>query len=707
MDKQTLYIAYNKSRPFEVKFGIFRNDRIERILDSHEQFSYSSEYLKLYDLESTPEYKLNLPDFDKIISYSIHDEFTQNLDYCYSTRFAKLRLLSRCVLKNGGGTELCKYNNLDKLVDFIENELEKTGIKIVKKFEQWEIDMINKTIKRNNLGKKSCETYESFRNNIIFVNTPKSNRDYQNEAIDYCSQKLISEGKIYLDLATGAGKSFITFEIMSLLKPFLIICFSPRTKINSQNLGKKYLAKLNNEYTPINFSQVNKQKILIDGKYIITCCTQSYEDLYGYLEANRFLSGNRKIFIWFDEAHWAIENWKGKSDISNFFLTNERISYRFFTSASPDPNVVLNNKDIFGEFYQPIKVKELIEQGWLCPIKPYIFETREEDKINLIEYILKNFRVLGRKSGLSFQNKDENAFEMFMLHLERYNSKKTDIKPFLIIDQTSHHYKKIAFRSFDYDFNKLEEFEKFDNSIAYVVKKLDMGYDNAKIDYVVFSDPKLSYKDIIQCIGRGTRPDCLGENGKNKDKNLAVMLPVFVDELEDKNRFTEIINVLRYLIEDIGLDITEKIVSKNCDNETISGSETSKVDYIGTDIIAAKLLDSLGYSINKEKLISLLKKNIIVSEKSYINFKENNKHLKLRDNIYDYRGFKWKDVVDSSKYYPNFVDCENAMNKYKKELAANSEDIKLKELKKFSAEDWNEIDSKIPPFDKPEEYYYS
>ena len=47
------------------------------------------------------------------------------------------------------------------------------------------------------------------------------------------------------------------------------------------------------------------------------------------------------------------------------------------------------------------------------------------------------------------------------------------------------------------------------------------------------------------------------------------------------------------------------------------------------------------------------------------------------------------------------------MNKYKKELADNSEDIKLKELRKFSAEDWNEIDSKIPPFDKPEVYYYS
>ena len=30
----------------------------------------------------------------------------------------------------------------------------------------------------------------------------------------------------------------------------------------------------------------------------------------------------------------------------------------------------------------------------------------------------------------------------------------------------------------------------------------------------MFSDPKMSYSDIIQCIGRGIRPDGLGNYGK-------------------------------------------------------------------------------------------------------------------------------------------------------------------------------------------------
>ena len=82
-------------------------------------------------------------------------------------------------------------------------------------------------------------------------------------------------------------------------------------------------------------------------------------------------------------------------------------------------------------------------------------------------------------------------------------------------------------------------------------------------------------------------------------------------------------------------------------------------------------------------------------------------HKRLSSDIY-----KWKindayhggvpDVFYSGPGGHCFVE-----NKYKKELAAKSEDTKLKELKKFSAEDRNQIDSQIPPFDKPEEYYYS
>ena len=38
-----------------------------------------------------------------------------------------------------------------------------------------------------------------------------------------------------------------------------------------------------------------------------------------------------------------------------------------------------------------------------------------------------------------------------------------------------------------------------------------------KLDFICFSDPKFSIKDIKQCIGRGIRPDGLGPYGSNKE----------------------------------------------------------------------------------------------------------------------------------------------------------------------------------------------
>ena len=67
----------------------------------------------------------------------------------------------------------------------------------------------------------------------------------------------------------------------------------------------------------------------------------------------------------------------------------------------------------------------------------------------------------------------------------------------------------------EYTYENVNTFENTEYSIAYVVDQYSMGYDFEKIDIVYMSDPKRSYKDIIQSIGRGMRPDKKGEYGKN------------------------------------------------------------------------------------------------------------------------------------------------------------------------------------------------
>lgn len=88
------------------------------------------------------------------------------------------------------------------------------------------------------------ETKESLENEYKIKNKFNeiySNRDYQNNAIKYLLKEIIFNNKCYLELATGGGKTYITFKIFNILKPDLIICFSPRKKINKQNIKKKYL----------------------------------------------------------------------------------------------------------------------------------------------------------------------------------------------------------------------------------------------------------------------------------------------------------------------------------------------------------------------------------------------------------------------------------------------------------------------------------
>ena len=138
-----------------------------------------------------------------------------------------------------------------------------------------------------------------------------------------------------------------------------------------------------------------------------------------------------------------------------------------------------------------------------------------------MKYSLENFIGLKRNWGLSFHNEQENAKNMFEKHLEMYKKNKTKIRPYLIISE------KTEFRT-EYDYNKLEDFESNKNSIAYVVRQCDMGYDFSGIDFLIFSDRKMSYKDIIQCIGRGLRPDKLGLNGTNLKKECILLLPVFI-----------------------------------------------------------------------------------------------------------------------------------------------------------------------------------
>ena len=583
-----------------------------------------------------------------------------------------------------------------------------------------EIDEITEKSKREEIRKNYIKrmNQKSFERKNKLIKFKE--RDYQKNIIDYMIISLEKFNKIYLELATGGGKSYIVFNILNKFKPDIIIIFSPRKNINKQNTSNKYMLIVNNDYLVYNYSEKNdfnkfkKRCEKKNKKIIIVACPQnSHQKVYNLIINNNL----NNIFIWFDEAHHTIENWINKKNnlYSRFFLESNKINKRVFTSASPNKIHVEQNKDIFGELYTPIKVKELIDEGWLCPIIPRIPENNNST-INLTSWIIEQFESTNSNFGFSFHHLNNNAFILFYKHYLKFKKNTTTIKPYLLINFNNSNIddknKKLLDNiDLSYNFKDIKSVENEEKSIAYLCKMYNMGYDYNKLDYIIFSDPKCSVKDIIQCVGRGLRSDKLGEFGKNLLKFLNLMIPIH--SFNDKTEYNNVKEVLRYLILDLELDIIDILIKSTNNNKNNKKNNNCK-NYTGED--NKSILLDLIYEQNiverptTKILYRFCKKYNINTEEKYNHFKNLNPSIPLKDNIYQYNGFCWKNVLDPNgkKYYSNQKELDSAQ----KIIESNIDnDDKLEELyTDIEINGWIPLikyDSKFPPMKIGElEHYF-
>jgi hypothetical protein len=256
-------------------------------------------------------------------------------------------------VKYDAGTEF--YNK--KIITLIEPYLITLGIKYRKLSKQEISDLVRcnrvrKTMKKINI-KSLIHILKSKRTNKKYN---WNEREYQTTIINYSKNKLLLENKLYIELPTGAGKSYIVYNLFEYLKSEFIIIVSPRKIVNSQNISQKYLQILKENYITFNYSSDNNfdEYLRLSNKKIVICCTQSISKIYERILLNSITN----ITIWFDEAHWGIEEW---IDILNdninsqfWLLDNRHIQYRIFTSASPNKGKILQNENIFGKFYSSI-----------------------------------------------------------------------------------------------------------------------------------------------------------------------------------------------------------------------------------------------------------------------------------------------------------------------------------------------------------------
>ena len=705
---------YEKKNKFGYVFGNVDN-LVNRINDAIEQHSERSLYVRIYQIKKTSNYKLQYKEIDKIFSIIVPNNLKiKDLEDRYSNKFPLLYKIQSYIVKSKTKltNEFIYKNGLDLLDKIIKEYFPIIGLNLIKIFSSTEINSINQQSK---LRYQQCINIKKH----ICLKSIWHPRNYQQIAKTYILEVLRQFFRIYLELATGGGKSFIIYSVLSVLKPDTIIIFSPRKIINEQNSSDKYLSILDNQYLAYNCSKnesfrtfkkkcQNEKKKMI----IVACPQMGYKKVYEIIKTHKLTN----IFIWFDEAHHTVENWINKLDIKQikyFMKDNNQIKYRIFTSASPDKNQVTRYREIFGELYSPIKVKQLIDLKWLCPIVPYIFRLKLDD-ISINKYNLTHFNKYECTYGFSFHKWCPNAFNLFCQHYKSYINKHTHIKPFLLIGSKFKH-ELFEYIHLEYNYRCEQEFKNHPHSIAYIVQQYSMGYDFKKIDYIIFSDHKTSYKDIIQCIGRGTRPDNLDENGTNLDKKLKIMLPVYIDK-DSETKFERIANVLRYLIYDINLKFDDINIKKTepkkcscdkgiCNNNCIcegncsqhcnclcDKTHTHNNKYDGELDMKAMMLDLLKdgkYSQWKYKdFISLLMRQNIHNKKDYNKYLEERPELNLPNVPYKcFKHFTWEQTYKISPYYSK-EECIKKIKDIKKKIRFN----KIKKKTKYL----HNVDNKIP-----------
>lgn len=680
------YIKTNPDWTTICKYGYVEGNDTNvqnRIHNSMEEHPERSTFTHLFGFEKTPDYKL-YTQIDKIISHITYK--VENI-VSIEQHYGELPLLHQLHVylvqsKTKRSTEFIEKRGIPCLLRVVREVFPFLGLRMVKEYSSEELRVINESATEG-------EPPEMFSFAVVSSSMNKwYERDYQTRIIQYGIEELQNTHKWYLELPTGGGKTYIFYKVLSTIKPDVIIIFSPRININRQNCNQKYLSLLLNKYSVFNCSDKNsfnsyKATCAMENKkmMIIACPQSSHKKIYEIIQT---LSN---ITIWFDEAHHTIENWTNKFDskaIQFLMEENRNIQNRMFSSASPNHKQIEQYPQYFGKLHSPIKVKELIDLKWLCPIISHIFSLNKEN-IDVCNYNLKHFEKYKCNFGFSFHNLRDSAYALFLEHYRKYKNNETKIRPYLLIGTE---YRVATRIDLNYEYKNIEDFEKNIYSIGYVVQRYSMGYDFSKLDYIVFSDPKLSYSDIKQCIGRGIRSDGLGQHGQNLNKQLTILLPVFID-IDIDTDFNRIEHVLRYLVYDIEYPFDKLF----CDfNESKSDKKLLGKKYDGEENMKAILLDLLRggkYSVWKEaEFIKLLKNNNIHTNPDYNTFRTSRNELNLPEELYRcFPGFTWEQTYDESPYYSKeecikkilelkeihrFVDLED--EHYEPELYLNSFD---------------------------------
>jgi superfamily II DNA or RNA helicase len=502
------------------------------------------------------------------------------------------------------------------LPDILKNETYKD-----KEVKRQLVEIYNKLIMDTIDNTEASEADNSISIEDLWNTLRSYQKEYINEAVSKMLDTIKNHKKCIVKSPTGSGKTVMLFWIIAKLyialgslDKFNILLLTPRLKLCSQSIkdNKDYKDKRNNinilRAHTINanfmlYDAKNKYKteyILINNKTKSSCINfisstyQSMSNLVVFLNQETI-----KINISIcDEFHF-INSWDKNTVKNDKFIKSPCIEYTLNTSATPYHSQEIKT-DLYGELIDKVKVKELIEKGFLCPLVPLVEidndipQTPEECELyeaygkyyKLPQMVKEVFTTYNKKKGILFCNDTSNCWEIYELFkakkdvlgniklFQPYVStkimkhKKEDLKNDSIKDSSvkDSSIENNKDNEINYEDTLLDEaeiqnieliLEEYENCnepcILITCKKIDIGYDHAPIDCVIIADNKASIIDIAQAIGRGLRT-CEGY----ENKVCHVLIPVRVKDINDNN-FKSIKSYLEYIKNDVGINIESYI----------------------------------------------------------------------------------------------------------------------------------------------------
>ena len=612
-----LYIMHNEDWYLNNKFKYGYTERVyERPLDSSEQHSYQSKYIKLFKINETEDYLIaTIQRYDEIIATICRDKnLVIQLENQYNLDLTMLKDIKDFLINNDGGTEFIKEEGLELLIDIFNNIYPKLGLQ-TEMLSDLEVDEINNNLKRKNKIEPFLLEFK--------LKPNKPQQDVLTNIVSYYDNN--DMGKILW--ACGLGKTLLSIFIIKKLDFKSVVIGVPT--IYLQNQMKKEILKIfpkeenilcigGNEMCTTNSRLINKfiNKRISECKFIITTyhschlLTDNFDfkiaDEAHHLaglesESERtfkrfheiqskktlFMTGTEKvlesrtektIFSMDDERLFGkvIDNKTVKWAIENGYITDYNIMLTKATEAQIDHiiekmDVTIENKELFISAYMTLKSIETSDD--LTHVLIYTNKTDNSDQVKIYIDILLNSVLL---------DLDINDFYNESLHSKSTNDEN----------------KLIDFKE------QVDNFKDSKYGIISCVYIFGEGFDLPKLNGVTFADNMESDIRIVQCSLRPNRK----EKG-NPNKIATILIPYIESRDDEKESFEKcrmIISKLRIADESIAQKI--KINSLNKKKRKKKLKKSKEYDY----------------DINEENIDELnkIKQRLIWSKALTHNFKE-------------------------------------------------------------------------------------